>query len=84
MVSVSDLPGDPTEWVHASMRWRDRVPTYEQLTWLHEAVFGDGWAYQLFTPRADHINIHEAVCHLWGRLDGKPVMPNFGGIFGSI
>jgi hypothetical protein len=47
-------------------------------------VFGDRWAYQVFAPPADHINLHNFALHLWGRLDGKPVLPDFTFGTGSI
>lgn len=75
---------DGIEWHHASIA-RDRMPTYDDLVTLHAAVWGrDGWAYQLFAPSTDHVNIHEHALHLWGRVDGQPVLPNFGGLLGSI
>ena len=72
------------EWVHASVAWVDHTPTYADLKWLHAAVFGDGWAYQLFAPPSDHVNIHEYALHLFGRLDGKPALPDFTRGSGSI
>lgn len=69
---------DGTEWIHASISHIDRIPTYDDLALLHEAAFGDGWAYQVFAPPAHHVNIHEYALHLWGRSDGKPALPNFG------
>lgn len=85
IVSCSPERGNESvEWVHASLRVEDRLPTYSELTWLHRAVFGDKWAYQVFAPSASHINIHETVLHLWGRLDGLPQLPDFGAEFNSI
>ena len=68
------------EWVHASIAYgmRTRFPTYNDLKRMHHGVFGDGFAYQCFVPSGEHINIIGNVLHLWGRLDGKPVLPNFG------
>lgn len=84
-VIISCAPmDDGTEWVHASIAWSNRTPAYADLTLLHRAVFGDGWAYQVFAPPDDHINIHEHALHLWGRLDGKPVLPDFTFGTGSI
>lgn len=71
-------PHDETEWVHASMSVTDRVPTYDELTLLHRAVFRDGYAYQVFAPAREHVNIHEFALHLWGRADGRPGLPDFG------
>jgi hypothetical protein len=55
----------------------DLMPDYGDLELMHRAVFGDGWAYQVFTSPADHINIHEYCLHLLGRLDGAPALPDF-------
>src|SRR4051812_10851806 len=44
-------------WVHASISRKCYMPAYEDLKTLHEAVFNDGWAYQVFAPVARHINI---------------------------
>jgi hypothetical protein len=83
-VIVSCAPADDgNEWVHASIA-RDQMPTYADLTLLHDAVFGTGWAYQVFAPPSDHVNIHEHALHLWGRLDGKPALPDFTNGTGSI
>lgn len=83
-IIVTVAPHGDTEWIHASIAWRDSMPTYDDLTLLHRAVFGDSWAYQVFAPAIDHINIHEHALHLWGRLDGKPVLPDFTFGTGSI
>jgi len=77
--------GDSTGmWLHASISRPDEMPTYQDLVDLHYAVWGqEGWAYQVFAPQGDHVNIHPFALHLWGQLDGTPVLPNFGA-FGSI
>lgn len=71
------------DWLHASMSKSDGVPTYQELVDLHRAVWGDGWAYHVFAPSADHVNIHATALHLWGRPDGRKLLPNFG-VMGSI
>jgi hypothetical protein len=75
--------GQGFEVIHASMAHPDRDPTYEELAWLHDVVFGNGWAYQCFAPPTLHVNIHTHALHLWGRTDGEPMLPNFGE-FGTI
>jgi hypothetical protein len=68
------------EWIHASMSYElsYRYPSYMDLKTMHRAVFGDGHSYQVFVPPDEHINITSNVLHLWGRLDGKSALPNFG------
>jgi hypothetical protein len=83
LVSVWNLEEDKTLWIHASLAWRDKMPSYQDLKLLHNAVFGDHFAYQIFAPAGKHINIHSYALHLWGRLDGKNELPDFGR-FGTI
>lgn len=75
IATVDSYDGD--DWVHASISRADRMPSYADLKMLHDAVFGDGWAYQVFAPPSEHVNIHATALHLFGRLDGRPVLPDF-------
>lgn len=73
------------EWIHASYCRHDGVmPSYDELQMLHRAVFGDGWAYQVFAPSERHVNIHGNALHLWGRSDGCAVLPDFVGKSGTV
>lgn len=75
---VTESEFDGSTWIHASIAGVDDMLTYTELVAVHAAVFGDRYAYQVFAPSADHVNIHEFALHLWGRADGRPAMPNFG------
>lgn len=75
IVTLGDHDGE--EWVHASIARPREMPTYGDLKMLHLAVFGTAWAYQVFAPPTDHVNIHEYALHLFGRLDGKAALPDF-------
>lgn len=78
-VIVTAGPFDGDEWLHASFcRYDGVMPSYDDLKLLHEAVFGDGYAYQVFAPPSQHVNIHENALHLWGRTDGAALLPEFG------
>ena len=77
-VIVTAAEFDDGAWVHASIARADELPTYGDLTRLHAAVWGhDGYAYQVFAPVSEHVNIHEYALHLWGRADGRPALPEF-------
>lgn len=80
IVSVAWM--DDAEWIHASIAYSDHttMPTYDDLKLLHQAVFGEHYAYQVFAPPDQHVNIHSTALHLWGRVDGKPLLPEFGGL----
>lgn len=75
IVSCADYGGEL--WIHASISRVDEMPTYEDLKLMHKACFNNGFAYQVFVPEEDHVNYHVYALHLWGRLDGTPVLPNF-------
>jgi hypothetical protein len=86
IVTQSPVPNgqDLTEWIHASLAWHDRTPSYDELMLLKRAVWGDvGEAYQVHPGKGRHVNIHSHALHLWGRADGRRVLPDFGQ-FGTI
>ena len=78
IVTAAEIDG--VEFIHASIAYSDRVtlPTYDDLKILHQAAFNGGYAYQVFAPPSAHINIHPTALHLWGRVDGMPILPEFG------
>lgn len=84
-VIVSFHPESGQDWFHASMSNRhEGLPTYADMALLHRAVWGDtGWSYEIHAPVDSHVNIHPRALHLWGLVDGSPVLPNFGAA-GSI
>lgn len=83
IIVTADHQSDGVNWIHASISGQHGMPTYEDLKLMHAAVFGDRWAYQVFSPPAQHINIHAHVLHLFGRVDGVCALPDFGR-FGTI
>lgn len=79
-IIVTAADHDGAEWWHASIS-RPAMPTYADLVRLHRAVWPNGWAYQVFAPPADHVNIHSTALHLWGAPDRQPPrLPNFGAL----
>lgn len=84
-IIVTQADHDDVEWIHASIALVDRDPTYAELALLARAVFGRRrWSYQVFAPETEHVNIHQHALHVWGRVDGKPVLPDFTSGLGSI
>lgn len=76
-IIITVAPFDGDEWIHASISHPNHMPTYDELKAMHLAVFQGGWSYQVFTPPSDHVNIHKHCLHLFGRLDGRPCLPDF-------
>lgn len=80
--SATIADDDDTVWLHASIAIQPdgvRAPDYYELVELHHGVWGDtGWAFQVFAPPSEHINIRRNALHLWGKLDGARIHPDFG------
>jgi hypothetical protein len=72
-----DVDGTGGDWWHASIS-APVMPTYDDLQMMHRAVWPDGYAYQVFAPPAEHVNIHVHALHLWGRPNGARLLPAFG------
>ena len=78
-VIVTQAEHDGQEWLHASLAFAERDPTYLELAYLHRAVFGRRrFSVQVFAPEDQHVNLHSHALHLWGRVDGTPFFPEFG------
>jgi hypothetical protein len=78
VVTRAPDPDDGIEYLHASIALGS-MPRYEDLVMLHRAAFGrNRYAYQVFAPAGEHVNLHDTALHLWGRADGKPCLPEFG------
>lgn len=76
IVTQADLDG--TEWLHASIAFPDRDPAHADLSAVKAAVFGDQReAYQVWPAEVHHVNLHEHALHLFGRADGRRVLPDF-------
>lgn len=82
IITCSDHDGFEGEIVHASMAFVDRDPTYLEMAHLQRSVWPGGYAYMVFAPEEFHVNIHEHALHLWGRLDGKPLLPELSADIG--
>lgn len=62
--SESGLPGDP--WEHVSVSCADRCPTWLEMDYVKRIFWKDDeLVLQYHMPRAEHINIHDFVLHLW-------------------
>lgn len=74
---------DNHDWIHLSISRLNRLPTYEDLRDLKALFIGDDkYAYQVFPTKKDYFSspsqlIDRQVLHLWARVDGKPVLPDF-------
>ena len=77
IIASGDVERDGRRWLHISMSYPDRVPSYDEMIAGMRAILGDDReAYQVFPPRARWVNIDAYCLHLWHCLDAD-VLPDF-------
>lgn len=65
-------------WLHVSLSYRLRLPTYGDMIEVKRIFVGDEReAYQIFPRRERHVSIHDYCLHLWCCLDAQ-LLPDFG------
>lgn len=84
LLSVEWQDSDPeTQWLHVSMSFRSKLPTYQDMKIVKSVFIGDDRiAFQVFPATDQHVNIHENTLHLFSCLT-KDILPDFrraGGI----
>lgn len=66
---------DGVDYFTAAIGCAGRTPDCADLELLHRAVFGDGYAYQVFPPPPRFPGPPSRTARLRGRVDGKPALP---------
>jgi hypothetical protein len=76
---------DGHEWLHVSVSRKSWTPTHEDMQTVKTDFIG-AWryAYAVWPPVDKYVNIHPHCLHLWARLDGKPVLPEFSAILEGV
>ncbi len=72
---------DDELWGHLStccQKPKPRVPSWDELRWCKEYFLGDRKAIQVLPPRAEYVNVHAHVLHLYAPLERDP-LPDFRG-----
>jgi hypothetical protein len=67
-------------WGHLSVSAQQppRVPSWDEFRWCKEYFLGDRKAVQVLPARAEYMNVHPHVLHLYAPLERDP-MPDFRG-----
>lgn len=79
IVEVECIDGEL--WAHLSVCSQSpaRVPSWAELRWCKEYFLGDRKAVQILPARAEYVNVHPHVLHLYAPLERDP-LPDFRGI----
>jgi hypothetical protein len=75
-----EIKADGSPWLHVSVSRKSWTPTHEDMALVKRDFIGDDrYAYAVFPPKTEYVNIHQHCLHLWSRLDlpdGR-VLPEF-------
>ena len=70
----SGLKGEP--WDHVSISTPNRCPFWDEMCWVKDLFFADEeCVVQFHPPKANYVNNHPFVLHLWKPLVGTVPMP---------
>ncbi len=78
---------DGREWLHVSASRAKWTPSHEDMALVKRDFIGDErYAYSVWVPTENHVNIHSHYLHLWAMMDspdGK-VLPEFSAVLDGI
>lgn len=78
---------DGREWLHVSCSRAKWTPTHDDMVLVKNDFIGpDRYAYSVWAPSENHVNIHAHCLHLWAMMDspdGK-VLPEFSAIVEGV
>lgn len=80
------MKSDGHWWVHVSASRKDWTPNHADMLAVKRVFLGDRYAYAVWPPESEYVNIHKHCLHLWSRVDavnGK-VLPEFSDVLEGI
>ena len=78
------VKADGEQWLHLSISRKDWDPTHFDMCKAKTDFLENRYAYSVFPPAENYVNIHSHCLHLWARLDGEPVLPEFSEMLKGI
>jgi hypothetical protein len=75
-----EIKADGCRWLHVSVSRKSWTPTHEDMVLVkHDFIGEDRYAYSIWPPREQYVNIHKHCLHLWARIDQADgrVLPEF-------
>lgn len=71
---------DGNHWVHVSFSRKSWTPNHADTVKIKDAFIGDRYAYVVYPPSSEYVNIHSHCLHLWSLWtdeDRGRVLPEF-------
>lgn len=78
---------DGREWLHVSVSRERWTPSHEDMALVKRDFIGDRrYAYSVWSPIDNHVNIHKHCLHLWSMMDSDDgqVLPEFSVIVEGV
>lgn len=77
---------DERFWVHVSVSRERHVPSHGDMVRVKEVFLGIArYAYAVYPPRSEYVNIHPNCLHLWALAEGNgQALPEFSAILDGI
>ena len=75
-----EMKADGSPWLHVSVSRKSWTPTHEDMARVKRDFIGDDrYAYSIWPPKENYVNIHSHCLHLWARMDTPDgrVLPEF-------
>lgn len=80
-----EVKSDGFDWIHISVSRKSWTPTHEDMVKVKQDFLGiDCYAYSIWPPEDMYVNIHSHCLHLWSRLDGSRILPEFSEVLPLI
>lgn len=82
-----EIKTDGSPWLHVSVSRKSWTPTHDDMALVKAAFIGeDRYAYSVWPPRSQYVNIHAHCLHLWARADSGDgrVLPEFSAEIAGI
>ncbi len=75
----SEIKSDGKVWIHVSASRANYTPTHDDMSLVKQDFIGNGrYAYSVWPPAGNHVNIHKHCLHLWACLEGDGrMLPEF-------
>ena len=71
---------DGRRWVHVSVSRKNWTPSHDDMCLVKRSFIGNRYAYAVFPPEEQYVNIHRYCLHLWALAEGDGrVLPEFRG-----
>jgi hypothetical protein len=74
---LSSGTGEVAEgWEHVSVSTRDRIPNWEEMSFVKELFWRDEeWVVQYHPARSHYVNFHPHCLHLWRPIEAELPTP---------